>query len=417
MIMHLEQFRRMIGWNPWHFWGLANTAVPEESGCDMVLRQYNWQDADAVSRAELIDKIELAERLATRELGYAPAPHYIVDEVQPYPRYFESGLVRAGSADAAGRIGSIKLNEGYVQAIGAETHTLIATATLTYSDEDDDGLEETFTASFATGESDPARIVAYIAVKDRLDGEGLLDTYRVHLNSVAIVNGRATVTGRKWLCVKPVRYERAVLSENATSGALDPATKSNFVSALEFYSKTYDGNNQATLVWEAGPYPGWACACAGSISTDPAAIATATARVGIRNAKLGLVIPGQAVLSGSTWVGASFDGCRAPDRVIVRYQAGYPVDPATKQIDPRMAAIVARLALAELGRPICACNDRVTNREVERWQADLAKSGEGQPAYQITAEELNNPFGTKAGHVDAWRQIKTLRTLHGFAIG
>jgi hypothetical protein len=74
---------------------------------------------------------------------------------------------------------------------------------------------------------------------------------------------------------------------------------------------------------------------------------------------------------------------------------------------------VARLAAAELARPICACDE--ANREIFRWQFDLARTaGAGDEAYgAIAAGDLDNPFGTRRGHVYAWRQVKQLRQQLG----
>lgn len=416
MLLSLEQFRRVIGWQPWHFWGLANSTTPQKGACG-ILRQYNWQDADAVGRDRLMEVIESAERKLQSWLGYPLAPQYIHDEVHSYPQYYEGGYWRGGSSDAYGHIASIRLDNGYVQAIGAEVLTLQtgAAVAITPSDEDNDGLDETFTATFATTETDPTKIVAYIPAASRLDNEGLLERYKVHLANVTIAAGTATVKGRYWQCVKPV------LVEGVSSTNLNPGTAANFVTSLEFYVRSFDGDDQATLYWEAYPYPAWAGSCcggAGSISTDPAAIASATARVGIRDAKLGLVIPGQAVLNNGTWTGASFDGCAPPARVVVRYQAGLPLDRTTKQMEVTWQQAIARLALAELGNPLCACKDRVINQDTYHWQFDVSRAaGANDEQYAVSGEDLNNPFGTRRGHIDAWKKIKYLnRILPGVAV-
>src|SRR6185369_16921871 len=99
-------------------------------------------------------------------------------------------------------------------------------------------------------------------------------------------------------------------------------------------------------------------------------------------------------------------------RVTVRYLAGFPLASDGQMQEP-YRTMVARLAAAELARPICACDE--ANRELYRWQFDLARTaGSGDEAYgAVSAEDLNNPFGTRRGHVYAWKQVKNLRQLRG----
>ncbi len=76
--------------------------------------------------------------------------------------------------------------------------------------------------------------------------------------------------------------------------------------------------------------------------------------------------------------------------------------------------VVARLAAAELARPICGCED--ASRELFRWQFDLARSsGSGDEQYgAVSAADLDNPLGTRRGHVAAWRFIRQRQRYQGF---
>jgi hypothetical protein len=85
-------------------------------------------------------------------------------------------------------------------------------------------------------------------------------------------------------------------------------------------------------------------------------------------------------------------------------------------MDKRYQVVVARMAAAELARPICACD--VANRELYRWQFDLARtSGANDEGYgAVSATDLDNPFGTRRGHVYAWRFVKESRKLVGYSL-
>jgi hypothetical protein len=132
---------------------------------------------------------------------------------------------------------------------------------------------------------------------------------------------------------------------------------------------------------------------------------------------MGIVNIGRAVYNATTGYFEAVDWgiCRPPERVIVRYRAGYPLD-ANSEMDQKYRVAVARMAAAELARPICACDE--ANRELHRWQFDLARTGgSNDESYgAVSATDLDNPFGTRRGHVYAWRTVKEIRNLTGISL-
>jgi hypothetical protein len=73
--------------------------------------------------------------------------------------------------------------------------------------------------------------------------------------------------------------------------------------------------------------------------------------------------------------------------------------------------VVARLAAAELGRVVCGCD--YANRELYRWQFDVSQTARGDELFGISQENLNNPLGTRRGHVYAWKFIMDQQQLTG----
>ena len=65
---------------------------------------------------------------------------------------------------------------------------------------------------------------------------------------------------------------------------------------------------------------------------------------------------------------------------------------------------------AEMTRRICACD--AANREWSNWQFDVSRIN-GPEVYQINLDVLNNPLGTRRGHIYAWQQIKGLARTTG----
>lgn len=424
-LLPLETFRRLLGYNPWHFWGFSSTtgATRVTSSCNQVLKQYSWQNTDAVGRVDILQAIEDAEQRLQSYLGYDVAPTYR-EETVLWPRYNDPSLLRRIPLDATSRWGSIKLPHGHVQAAGIEARTLISAAVaVAYSDLDGDGFYDTATISAVTSVTATDEIAVYFNTTDRYDSSAVSERWRIQPLTVTISGGTATIKGPAWIFVKPVK------AEGASTVDLDPTDAANYASTVDIYRRytnTEGATNstaQAMLIWETRPCSGWWCgSCADATydpadsSADPAARALAIARVGIRDAQTGLVTPAEAAYNTTSalWSAVRFDTGYEPDRVTVRYLAGYPLD--SGQMDRRFQTIVARMALAELARPICACDK--ANRELYRWQFDLAQtSGNNDEAYgAISADDLNNPFGTRRGHVYAWKAIQTERNLRGFLL-
>ena len=433
-LLSLEEFRREMGFHPWHFWGLANSTVPVNSACDDTVKQYSWQNADAVGRDDIIKAIGEAEQKLHDYLGYWPAPKYGSKQVK-YPTYIDSRVRYAGYADANTRWISVPTGENYLQAIGVELLTLISTCNVTYSDPDGDGLNELFTISVATTKTDVSKIALYFSSADRLNGDAVEGKYRIQPVNVVISGGTATVKGSSWMLVRPILYE------GASAGDINPSTAGNFVTTLEAYTRvtnpqgTTISDCQVRLEWETLPYPLYRFSGSDSAtsslvdggqpntdynplnldnSTDPASVGMAVGRAGIRDARLGTIIPAQAVWDAGAQVWASVEWGRemAPDTITVRYQAGMLLD-AKGHMASELRTLVARMAAAELARPICACDS--ASRELYRWQFDLGRiGGANDERYSISQRDLENPYGSRRGHVWSWKYVKQKQVAEAF---
>lgn len=417
-LLPLYTFFDILGFHPWHAFGVAGTGdLAVTTGCDTLVRRYEWQNSDAVGTKAIEQAIETAEAKLTQYLGYSPAPHY-VSEVANWPPNWPSD----------GRWQSLQLRETQIRAVGVETVLAIQTsAVVTYTDADGDGIDDTFTVTAATTITDTSQIAVYFSAGDRFNGWGattaLAPRWRLQPITVTISGGTVTVSGPKQLCVKPLKYEGVV---NIGSNGLDPATAANFVTTLDLYQRytatdgTTIATSQAVITWETRPSHGWWCCCAGCSSSDPysgapfdvAATAQAVARVGIRDAKNGLITPAESSYDSTTgiWSALDWSVCAMPDRVTVRYLAGFPLGSDGLMQEP-FRTVVARLAAAELARPVCGCD--AANRELYHWQFDLSQTARGDELFGISQENLNNPFGTRRGHVQAWKFVLDQQHLTG----
>ena len=436
-LLPLDLFREQLHYNPWHFWGFASAKAPVTSACNTVVKQYAWQTANAAGRFEIAQAIESAESKLRDYLNYAIAPHY-ANEIIDYPPCYDRQLWAQWPLDASGRWKPVHVREGYVQLCGMETLSLLETASLAtdadgdpvfpftgtlpdppylvYLDADGDGLAETFEVGIETTVTDPAQLAVYFAAADRLDYQAAGDRWRIQPVQIAIADGVATLRGRAWLLGKPVWYESYAATD------LDPGAVASFVASLEIYQRTCDPTGttidtaQGKFIWDALPYPSWYLQY-GSNSTDPASNAYAVARVGVTDGPNGIVVPGATLYDATTgqwymtlppWSAAG--QYRPPDRVQIRYRAGYPLD-ADGLMAGKFRVVVARFAMAELDNRIAACDE--AQRELYRWQRDRSNIADKTEMYRISDEDLNNPFGTRAGAIYAWKETKYLRLLRG----
>jgi hypothetical protein len=130
------------------------------------------------------------------------------------------------------------------------------------------------------------------------------------------------------------------------------------------------------------------------------------ARANIRDSRLGLITPAAAVYDPTAGTWSSSWCCSGsycdPDRVRLRYLAGFPLE--GRQMAQRWQQIVTKLAAAELKRRICAC--RETNEKLHDLQLDMALESTQTERYRRTEAQMNNPFGTRLGHIQAWLEAK-----------
>lgn len=414
-LLPLDTWRAILGLNPWHFWGLADTRiVPIVSKCSTLVFEYDWQGSDAAGRSTIRTAIERAEQKLRTYLGYWPAPKYVETDALIWPRFNDAAQVRYLDRDSTGRRVAMVAPDGLIQAMGIEQLTAIGTATvgggtLVYSDEFSTGFDDTFTITLPTTVTDPEEIAVYFSVADRFDNTAVGARWRIEPLQISISGGNVTIIGRRWLVVRPILYQRPSLQ------ALDPTVAGNFVTSLDVYHRTTNQNGnsvttaQATLIYETtdcGNCWGSCCCYGGIASSDPGTVGEVIARAGIRDSRLGLVTPGAAIYdpTAGTWSSAwcCSGGYCDPDRVRLRYLAGVPLENGA--MADRWQGIVTKLAAAELKRRICAC--RETNEQLHDLQMDMALESTQTERYRRTDADMNNPFGTRLGHIQAWKESK-----------
>lgn len=412
-LLSLEEFRQILGYNPWHFWGLSNGTKAPTSACNGVIREYAWQGTDAAGRQDILRAIETAEEMLARYLNYWPGPKYI-EETTLWPGYMDSGIKRYANVQADGSRVNVKMRYGKIQTIGHLKRTEIGTYPVTIKASSDAGrtcLEDVFRMGFATSETDASALSVEFAEADRVLGDDR--DYTIRPVVITISGGRATVKGNVWLLVKPELYQTTDASN------IDPDSADSFVKRLTVYKIEYESgqteaDGSAILRWESQPCGGgWHCYGGSSLNGEPGSEFYSVGRAGIRSAELGLVTPDLALWDSTAgeWKISSPWCCGnvEPDKVTLRYVSG--VSLVNGRMPTIYAQMVARLAMGEMARRVCACDS--ANQELFRWQTDMAVDVQDGDNFKPSDADLNCPFGTSRGAVWAWKQAKPRKLLRG----
>lgn len=425
-LLPLEFFREIIGWDPWRFWGWNNNGVIRtQSSCDPVIMEYDWQRTDAPGRSDIAEAIVTAETRLCDYLGYEVAPRFKYDTLQ-WPTISDNRMVRYGGAGANGQWLSMQLRDGFIQAVGAETLNLIQLgAGVAFTDPDGDTLNELAVIGpipLPAGITDISQIALYVPSMYRYGLDNTIgEQWRIQPTFATISGGYVTIRAFGYNFMKPELKEG--YADDMTVDPLDPT---NFMNTIDVYQRTVStgvaavpvDNSAGVVYWQTTPYHCSWCQCQGcggpnfnGAVGDPAAIAQASARVGIQNARTGYITPAESLYDTSTgqWTGVSWGSCSQPDSVLVRYLAGQPLG-QNGFMDRKWRNIVARFAAAELKRNIVGCEE--ANRFLYYWQQDMAKIGNASTdLFSVTPRVTDNPFGTRRGHVYAWTMVMDLKLI------
>jgi hypothetical protein len=430
----LDTWRQLVGYHPFHFWQQSSQHVPlPPGGCNQLVFEYPYQAAGRVSRHDIRRAIASAEGKLLDYLHFRVGDSYVEKEVL-FPRPHDRRMSYARPADSSGRWLAVEAGEGFLRETGREALTLIDSPAVTYQDSTGDNIKDQFSLTAdvsALGITDPEQIAVFFVAADRA-GAPPGQAWEIRPVQVSISGGIATITGPAWLLVKPITYQR-LDDYSLTPGydADDPQPTGLFAASLDVYWRRTDSDGAsqdtaaAVLIWESYPPP-WAnwgldMACCSALTydtnrLDPAGLAYVVARAQIRDKRRGTIYVGEATLSqAGEWVGRNWSGCRQPDRVIVRYRAGATVAETESGLKygSDWTNTLFAFACAELEG--CFCEENRSNQVLTHWQQDLAKipNASDREFYRMSDENLNNPFGTRRGHIYAWKQVKHMRLGQG----
>lgn len=383
-LIPLDSWAKTFGVNPIHFSGAHGGIFwPLTHQCNMVWPQYDWQGDDLTSREELARLMAVAEQQVADELGYDVAYSWVEAEEHRWPHHRRVTPI-AGHLDVRGNFLRFNTRRARLVAPGRRAVTSIALAeTVTYSDADGDGWNETATISLAYADSPPTdEIHLYFAGKDAAA------VWQIRpLRSVTLSGGTLTVTADSWLFIDPDLWEQ-IPTEYPTP-PIDVSTVDNFVTTVDVY-RVYNDSTQPSVefVWDEH------CLIPGE--------ATQTGLLNIVAHEPGLVSLYPAEYSaGAGWVWRDYSKLYDPKTASLWYYAG--LDTRHRDYHAIVEA-VCYLVAARLSKPVCACGN--VGNVVKELQKDVTSLSRDQGRFAPPDSYIfRNPFGTRVGEIRAWQSV------------
>lgn len=421
-LLSLERFSQIIGVTPPHFWGAkGETYFPDINDCNGIFWHYYWQSQDNVSRTEIANAIKEAEDDITRIIGYSPAPHWIEDEVKMYSRHYRRDVYSYGMQDVRGMQKAVKINEGkFIEGGRRAVSVVTAGVAVVYSDEDGDGYDETATITTATTLTNACEIKCYIA------GEGGDADWEIRQpRSVTIAGGNVTFVYWAWQLLDPDLQQAFPTSSGISPIDLEAAA--SYVATVDVY-REYNDFTQAScqLLWERIPVInaglniiGFCCESCGGAGCPACEFVAQDGCIHVKDSDGTFVVPQPATYDSTDgqWERAIPSVCRDPDLIKVWYYAGdfsqkYLAQTTCDPLSDWWAQTITWLAVARVNRPFCTCNNSLTL--LNDLQRDLSfVSSRDLGTFTISSSDLDNPLGTRAGEVKAWKRINRISSAIG----
>lgn len=425
-LLSLEKFRQDINWHPFFFYQLVQSSLtPLTDSADLIVSEYTWQRPMAAARNDFRRAIQSAEQKLCTLLNYDVATRYRQEVVDlNYLRLqntnagygYGSSYMSGYNYDNPARF---NLRVGKLQRIGTVGYTALTDFAVIITDEDSDGILDTFTGTFANSDTtlDLSTVVVAFKTADQLPASATgADTtspveWLVRPITVTRLNPTTIqVVGPSWLLVQPKSYEKAGPSAGvmnpvgstgiSTSGTFDPNQTGTYVAGLSVWQKVYTDENVATFVRKFG----------GSEYTFQTPVTIVNADLGQVQIDLWNCYGGVPACVGY-----------GTDELRINYEAGATADFEQAGYLPYLSdweTIVSRFAIAELAQVPAATQRQ--NPALYWWREDLAHTGSqsanmAADSYRVSNDILNNPFrNTRRGAVEAFMAVSSLAQQRAF---
>ena len=371
-LMPLDQFAELMGFEAFQFNQISGgLTFAREAQCGTVVYQHQWQ-RQFFSLDEIALAISSAENALAPILNYFPAPKYFENEDTPYPTDYDNAR---NWLTPKLQWKPVQTAYQHIQALGTRTRTLIeADVVYTPSDDDNDGVNDHFTLTVNTTETNLSKLVLYFSVADR---EILDETWRIRPLRITATGTTATFKGHISLLVNPA------LKEVLAPAPLDATDVTIYVTTVDAYIVSYDTALIGTAYWDDAYYP---CNCPSSGTINAATL---------------------IIKAPDGWIRPVLDGifnC-APDRLQLNYLAGVAYD-STGRVREPFASMIAGLSVSYLPSGSCGCE-----RADQKMNFLMSSPADGEQRRRpLSLKEIdNNQFQPTRGALYAWSMCQELR--------
>lgn len=383
----LDKFAQIIGLDPLHFNQLHSRALEQRDTCGAIWFQYSWQDANRVGREDVARAIQIAEQRIENFIGYDLLPTYRADEEVRVERPFVPGVLSTG-LNLRGAAKSVRVDRGYIIGGGVKVKSLHkANASITRSDDDGDGYDET--ASIVVNSiTDSCELHVYFP---GVDGA---DEWEIKPIDIIVSGAAATIIFKSWQIVDPA------LQEGYNKDPINADNAANYLTSVDVYRIYTDRSQQAEFLWEN---PENSCGC-GDAGCTECMLGSQAGCLTVRDQRLGRFAyrPGTWNAETEKFDFGSYSVGRDPDRMRVSYLSGWMKQDSPcpyTQLDPFWEYTIAYYAASLLDRNICACNNAATF--VQNWREEMNRQDDTK-SYQLSERQVTNPFGQTRGAMFAW---------------
>lgn len=388
--LSLDRWAEIMGINPLFFNSL-NSDLFKDIQCGQVWFQYDYQNADRVSRESVARAIQRAEQQIADYVGYPLLPIWVTQEERTYPKPGMPGLLGTTGRNTQWQGKSVRARWGHIISGGVEAKEGIATVAVVRTDADGDGYKETCTVTVGTSVTDPNQIRVFYEGKN---GDPGWEIRPIKVSIAALV---ATITFHS---AQIVEWEQL---EALDASAIDADVDANYETNVDVYHVYNDPQTQGRLIWEPLPILSGNSCC----GTCVACLNNAQSMcINVRDERLGYFLPSPASWDAANqqFTYQNFSACREPDRVEFYYRVGNRDKSLTRslvEMEPFWEYAVAYYAAGLLDRDVCGCSN--VESFVRQWRDDVAFQSDAEGSFQTTPAMLANPLGTSRGAVYAWK--------------
>lgn len=395
----IDRFFQILGTDPMHANGVYSPLFnPPRQGCDDIWLQYDWQDAQKVSRESLALAIKRAEDMIKNFVGYNLIPWWEVDEEQATVRPGNRQLYSTGINVRAQRK-TIKTDFGHLIAGGIKGKTVIeAGAAIVRSDGDGDGYSELCTVTVNTTITDTNEIRVFYSGTSGADNREIRPLKSVTANGVT-----ATITFYIWQVVDLDLISGFGSQDSTERKGVDGDVAGNFETTVDVYRVYNDISQMVQFLWEPYPY----CNCSNGNTCTVCQFETQFGCLRTRDRRLGQFAYAPATYDSDTnsYTNSQWINCRSePDKMRLWYYSGFRDNSKARphvEMDNFWEQTIVYLAIALLDREMCLCDNSLVFWQY--WQDQIDRADQTRN-YQIDPFELGSRFGKRRGAIEAWNR-------------